>query len=145
MEPISYTIYCVYVEYTLTVCIHHVLYTGRPNLKASFIPADSDDEEEGADDRSTTNRRKPKTVAKAFSRRTPSGAAGTNKKVVPYNSDSLDDSSLDERDYKSRRDTTTNANTNTRQDDSDVSPMRQGGREYDSSSQSELETNKKFR
>ena len=127
------------------VYINRILYIGRPNIKASFIPADSDDEEEGADDRSTTNRRKPKTIAKAFSRRTPSGAAGTNKKVVPYNSDSLDDSSLDERDYKSRRDTTTNANTNTRQDDSDVSPMRQGGREYDSSSQSELETNKKFR
>ena len=127
------------------VYINRILYIGRPNIKASFIPADSDDEEEGADDRSTTNRRKPKTIAKAFSRRTPSGAAGANKKVVPYNSDSLDDSSLDERDYKSRRDTTTNANTNTRQDDSDVSPMRQGGREYDSSSQSELETNKKFR
>ena len=127
------------------VYINRILYIGRPNIKASFIPADSDDEEEGADDRSTTNRRKPKTIAKAFSRRTPSGAAGANKKVVPYNSDSLDDSSLDERDYKSRRDTTTNANTNTRHDDSDVSPMRQGGREYDSSSQSELETNKKFR
>ena len=136
------------------VYINRILYIGRPNIKASFIPADSDDEEEGADDRSTTNRRKPKTIAKAFSRRTPSGAAGANKKVVPYKSDSLDDSSLDERDYKSRRDTTNanaNANTGVRQDDSDANPMRgqERGREreyeYDSSSQSELETNKKFR